>query len=320
MTLSRRTTAAVLGTAGLVLGILTAGQGLASAAPARAGGTYVCTGTLTSPGELLGTYSNVVISGACAVQTGPVHVTGNLTVAPNGILNAVYGADGSYITIGGNLLALKNASVMLGCDTVYATIFVNASGGPLSVPEFPCIDDPNPNAPTFTSHDTVGGSIIATDSLGVVVHNATIGGSFSVLGATGGDSCTPEGVFNYDVFFPPYSFLADSTVRGSASIIGTDTCWTGVIRTNIGGSLIVTGVTNGDPDGNEIVTNTVHGSLVCLDDSPAVQFGDSNGQPNLVRGAAVGQCAFGVTALNPAPEAGISDWTPVVQPISLPLR
>jgi hypothetical protein len=319
MRLSRRTTAVVVGTAGLVLGILTAGQGLANAVPAG-GGTSTCTGTLTSPGELSGTYNNLVITGACAIQNGPVQVRGNLTVAPNGILNAVYGANGSNITIGGNLIALQNSSVMLGCDSIYATIFVNPSGGPISVPEFPCIDDPNPNAPTYVSHDTVRGNIIGIGALGVVVHAATIDGSFSVVGGGGTTSCNPEGVFSYDIGFPQYSFLADSTVRGNASLVNVATCWSGFIRDTVHGSIVNDNVQNGDPDGNELVTNTIHGNYVCLNDSPAVQFGDSNGQPSQVGGLAVGQCAFGVTALNPAPEAGISDWTPVVQPISVPLH
>jgi hypothetical protein len=61
----------------LVAGVLAVGQGVAAAAPASHGGTFTCTGPLTSPGELSGTYANLVINGACAVQSGPVHVKGN---------------------------------------------------------------------------------------------------------------------------------------------------------------------------------------------------------------------------------------------------
>jgi len=46
-----------------------------------------------------------------------------------------------------------------------------------------------------------------------------------------------------------------------------------------------------DPDGNEYVTNVIHGSLMCWDNSPAPQVGDSEGLPNDVTGAKTGQCS-----------------------------
>lgn len=122
MRLSRRTTATVVGAAGLVLGILTAGQGLANAAPAWGGGTSTCTGTVTSPGELTGTYDNLVITGACVVQDGPVQVRGNLTVAQGAALTAIFGQDdltssgNSNLTVHGNFYVQQGASVMLGCS------------------------------------------------------------------------------------------------------------------------------------------------------------------------------------------------------------
>ena len=45
-----------------------------------------------------------------------------------------------------------------------------------------------------------------------------------------------------------------------------------------------------DPDGNEYVTNTIHGSLM-RGNSPAPQVGDSEGSPNVVTGRETGQCA-----------------------------
>jgi hypothetical protein len=319
MRLSRRTTAVVIGTAGLVIGVLTAGQGLASAAPAMGGGTFTCTGTLTAPGELSGTYSNVVINGACAVQTGPVHVRGNLTVARNGILNADYGSDGSRISIDGNLVVQQNGSVLMGCDTIFVTLWATLTPPPLSVPSFPCTDDPDQNAPTLSSHDTIGGSLIANQALGVVMNNDSVGGSIVEIGGGGGPSCAPSGVFGLDVGFPPYSTFADSTVGGSLIVDDLNTCFFGMFRVHIGGSLVNRDIVNSDPDGNEVATNIVRGSIICAGNSPADQFGDSNGQPNKVGGIALGQCGFGVTAPNPAPEAGVVGVTPVNQPISVPL-
>ena len=46
-----------------------------------------------------------------------------------------------------------------------------------------------------------------------------------------------------------------------------------------------------DPDGNEYVTNTIHGSLICSGNSPAPQQGDSEGLLNIVTGRKGGQCS-----------------------------
>jgi hypothetical protein len=46
-----------------------------------------------------------------------------------------------------------------------------------------------------------------------------------------------------------------------------------------------------DPDGNEVVTNSIHGILNCSGNDPAPQVGDSEGSPNLVYGSRIGgQC------------------------------
>ena len=47
-----------------------------------------------------------------------------------------------------------------------------------------------------------------------------------------------------------------------------------------------------DPDSNEIQTNTIGGSLICFRNSPAAQVNpDDGGQPNVVGGLKIGQCA-----------------------------
>jgi hypothetical protein len=50
-----------------------------------------------------------------------------------------------------------------------------------------------------------------------------------------------------------------------------------------------------------VISNTVEGSMVCFANSPQVQYGDSGGVPNQVRGFALGECGFGVEQPNPAP-------------------
>jgi hypothetical protein len=70
-----------------------------------------------------------------------------------------------------------------------------------------------------------------------------------------------------------------------------DGFWFGFIRNHVNGSMQPNGNVLADPDGNEYVINTIHGSLNCADNSPAPQVGDSEGSPNQVTGAKTGQCA-----------------------------
>jgi hypothetical protein len=65
----------------------------------------------------------------------------------------------------------------------------------------------------------------------------------------------------------------------------------GFIRNNVNGSVNLNDNTLVDEDGNEYVTNTIHGSLNCSGNDPAPQTGDSEGSPNNVTGAKTGQCA-----------------------------
>jgi hypothetical protein len=67
--------------------------------------------------------------------------------------------------------------------------------------------------------------------------------------------------------------------------------WLGFIRNRVIGNVRLTNNVMGDPDANEYVTNRIRGNLVCRANSPAPQVGDSGGQPNIVTGSKVGQCA-----------------------------
>jgi hypothetical protein len=313
-----RTLTCALGAGGLVLGALTAGQGVASASVSQLG-VQVCSGTAAAPGQLEGTYDNLEIIGQCNLQNGPVTVYGNLLVAPNAALNAVFGLDNSRLTVDGNLSVQKNASVMIGCDTVFVTLW--GTDSTFLTPEFPCIDDPNQGAPTLSSHDVIRGNLIATDPLGVVLHNTSVSGNVSQNGGGGGNNCINQGIFNEDIGFPQYSGYFDGSIGGSLSVTNLATCWFGSFRMNIGGSMINENDVNNDPDGNEIETNVIQGSFICTnDDSPAVQWGDGNGESNEVGGAALGECGFNVLQPNPAPEAGVIGVTPVLVPISVHLH
>jgi hypothetical protein len=67
--------------------------------------------------------------------------------------------------------------------------------------------------------------------------------------------------------------------------------WFGFIRNDVNGAVNLNDNALADPDANEYVTNTIHGSLNCAGNSPAPQIGDSEGSPNQVTGAKTGQCA-----------------------------
>ncbi len=322
MRLSRRTTAAVVGTAGLVLGILTAGQGLANAAPAAGGGTSTCTGTITSPGELTGTYNNLVITGACVVQDGPVRVRGNLTVAPGADLTAIFGQDdltssgNSNLTIRGNLYVQQGASVMLGCYSLFVNVWTSATATS-DVPDFPCYDDPNQNDPTLNTYDVVDGNVIANDPLGLVMHQDIVRGNLIQNGGGAGLGCANVGIFNQYFGLPDYSDFANNIVAGNLRITNLDTCWDGFFRNKVAGNMTVNDNVS-TADGTELGANIVLGNLTCLGNNPAVQTGDSNTTPNKVGGHAVGECGFGVTLPNPSPEAGVT-VPPTYQPASVPL-
>jgi hypothetical protein len=88
-----------LGIGGLMTTVA-ASPGLAAAATANpAGNRQACTGTVSAAGTLAGTYSNLVITGTCVADAGPVNVTGNLTVAAGGALTTSFGLDDQTGTV-----------------------------------------------------------------------------------------------------------------------------------------------------------------------------------------------------------------------------
>jgi hypothetical protein len=106
-----------------------------------------------------------------------------------------------------------------------------------------------------------------------------------------------------DSGFPQYTDFEDNSIGGNLSIVGMQTCWLGSLRNEVRGSATFVNDQSSDPDGTEIANNLVQQSMVCLNNVPAVQFGDASAAPNLVGGFGIGQCGFGVEPLNPAPEA-----------------
>jgi hypothetical protein len=121
---------------------------------------------------------------------------------------------------------------------------------------------------------TIRGSVRANDPASVQLHFAHVNGSVSIVGGNG--------------FF---STVEDNVIGGSARIDGYTGFWLGFIRNTVRGSAYLNNNQMDDPDANEYVTNTIAGDLVCHNDSPAPQIGDSMGSPNKVGGRKVDQCA-----------------------------
>ncbi|MGD1011058.1 MAG: hypothetical protein ABR925_00775 [Acidimicrobiales bacterium] len=268
-----------------------------------------------------GTYGSMVISGVCYMPAGTVDVLGNLTIAPGALLDAVTPGDGlafptpstlslepagtalvpATVVVGGNVVVGAGAVLLLGCS-------------------------PNISCPEAITDDWIGGNLTGLDALAVVVHSTYVGGNFSLVGGGGGPSvvdgansgaCLGTPPFSgIDVpapapwaddsnlaGLPVYSDAEDDVIGGNFTESGLASCYLGAFRNEVDGSATISNNTMGDPDAVEVGSNLVTGSLTCLDDDPAVQFGDSSASPTIVGTVASGQCGFNVVQPNPAPEA-----------------
>ena len=121
---------------------------------------------------------------------------------------------------------------------------------------------------------TIRGGIRANGAASLQVHFAHISGGLKMHGGNG--------------FF---STVEDSVIRGGATIDGYSGFWLGFIRNTVHGTVKLSNNQMDDPDANEYVTNTIFGSLVCHNNSPPPQVGDSEGLPNIVTGRKADQCA-----------------------------
>jgi hypothetical protein len=132
----------------------------------------------------------------------------------------------------------------------------------------------DPGEGGLTDTGTIRGGVRATDPSSLQLHFAHVSGGVRMRGGNG--------------FF---STVEDNVIHGGATINGYSGFWLGFIRNTVHGTVTLSNNHLGDPDANEYVTNRVRGSLVCHNDSPAPQIGDSEGDPNIVSGRKVGQCA-----------------------------
>ena len=132
-----------------------------------------------------------------------------------------------------------------------------------------------------TDIGTIAGGVTATDPANLQIHFATINGGIYSQGGSGPDG-GPFGI--------TWTTIEDSEINGSVTIEGYNGFWMGFVRNEIYGSTNLNNNTVEDLDGNEYVTNEIHGNLNCTGDDPAPQVGDSGGEPNDVTGRKTGQC------------------------------
>jgi hypothetical protein len=128
---------------------------------------------------------------------------------------------------------------------------------------------------------TISGGVHATDPASVQIHFATINGGIDVHGGSGPFGGPFEVTFNA---------IEDNHINGGATVEGYNGFWFGFIRNDVNGTVNLNNNVLADPDANEYVTNTIHGSLNCSGNDPAPQIGDSEGSPNQVTGPKTGQC------------------------------
>ena len=128
---------------------------------------------------------------------------------------------------------------------------------------------------------TISGGVHSTNAMNVQIHFSTINGGVDLEGGAG-----PFG----GPFDVTWNTLEDNVINGSVTVNGYDGFWQGFIRNNVHGSTNLNNNVLQDPDGNEFVTNSIHGNLNCAGNDPAPQVGDSEGSPNHVTGQETGQC------------------------------
>ena len=282
-----------LGASGLLAVLVAVPAVTASASGAVS--TKTCSGTATAPGVLAGTYpGNVIVNGFCEVNAGQAVVAGNLTIAPGGGVVAAFALNDkthngfSSLTVKKNVTVGRAATLILGCEPNF----------------FTCVDDTG-KVPSLQSRGTIGGSLLASQPLGILLHNSSVAGLVTENGGGGGLSCTPKGIFKL-FKSPVYSDYEDNIFGDSVSVTQVHSCWLGLLRNTVIGTLTFSSNKMADPDANEVLHNYVNRSLTCQANTPAVQYGDSGSAPNAVKGPASGECSFSRLVPNPSPNGPLT--------------
>lgn len=203
----------------------------------------------------------MTVAGMCVIPEGTIDFIGGLKIAPGGTLIATSAR--ASVRVSGGIHVEAGGSLMFGCAPSLTEL---------------CGPD--------TSY-VVNGSVDAHGALAVILHGNRINGSVSIVGGGGGATCAP-------VFLggsaPAWTTLEGNEVTGGLSVLGLETCWFGIARNHFGESVSIVGSVGPGPDAdsNDILANTIDGSLACSQDSPLPH---NDGMTNVVGGGEFGQCA-----------------------------
>src|SRR5215471_19195491 len=235
-----------------------------------------CSGMLPA-----GSFSSLTVQGLCIFPTtGTVHIDRNVTITPGSVLLANYpalpgvGEGDAEVTIGRNVMVGSGATLVLGCT-----------------PSAGCVN---------TTHDTVGGNLVSTQPLGVLVHGDAIQGNVIHSGGGGGVNCNPVGFFAA-IGEPAFSAYEDGTVGGNVVITGMESCWLGLARVQVGNNAIFQSNNLADPDAIEILSNTISHNLICQGNSMVWNSAEADPEgglfpripePNTVGHQRIGQCVL----------------------------
>ena len=131
----------------------------------------------------------------------------------------------------------------------------------------------------------VDGNIVANAPATLYLSAMTVHGNLTSNG--GGDPARN---------FPIKNLVVD----GNVTLQGWSGLWIGLLRTQVGGNIVFSnnagtqtgeGDFEGILDSSEVVANVIAGNLICQNNTPAAQIGDSEGASNIVGGKAIGECS-----------------------------
>jgi hypothetical protein len=128
---------------------------------------------------------------------------------------------------------------------------------------------------------TISGGVRARNAMNLQIHHTHINGGIRAQGGAG-----PFG----GPFDVTWIAIEDNVIKGGASIAGFNGFWMGFLGNDVRGTVNLRDNVLVDTDGNEYVSNVIHGTLKCAGNDPAPQVGDSEGVPNRVTGVKQGQC------------------------------
>ena len=217
-----------------------------------------------------GVYISILVIGSCwLTDFGTVEINGDFRVAHDAKFNGA--TNGTFID-DGNFYAGTNAIVTLGCNV--------KSVGP------PC---------TTNTPDVIKGLAYVDNALEMSAHSVTVDGNYVMVGEK--DYSNNVDCSQLDLTgTPDYFTFEDGSVGGNFTYLGNHTCWMGLFRSHIKGTVSVSAnLTNTTIpgiafDSPEIASNVIGGKLSCFNNFPAPTFGDSHGKPNIAKGGKTGQC------------------------------